>query len=263
MGVEQLKGTEPALRPDRLRDEFLNRLLEICGDVRFLWLAELGQTTTSTGKSRHAATITWSETVVDFDAAPFRLGLGYAFDFNGTDEEGDTPDSSIHNFGDGVVDEPASWLVLAKPDANDTAYSLLAKEESASAEQWELGLNASGHLVLTLTDESASATLLGTYATAVGTDWTLLGSTYDGNGLSTGIKNFVDGLGVTTVGSGAGSYTAMENVTSKLHVASHYDTKALFFNGKIAFALLTGKELTADEQWAIKELINWFYDLSL
>jgi hypothetical protein len=38
---------------------------------------------------------------------------------------------------------------------------------------------------------------------------------------------------------------------------------AWFYNGEMAFALITAKELNADEQWAIKNLVNAFYNLAL
>lgn len=245
---------------DQKLNEFIHNILHICGDVRRLWIPKTGDTTTTTDSSLYGVTWTYDATV----AARFQqLGSGWQLDFDGTDDEADTPDTGNQSFGDGANDAPLSIAVLCTPDVNNAAMTLLAKENSSSAEEWNFGLNASGHLVLTLTDESATATLLGTYATAVGTAATLLGSSYDGSKAATGISNYKDGDAVTTAAGGSGTYIAMENTAALVHLGARYTTKAQFFNGKIAFAVLTAKFLTDEDHFALKELVNGYYDLTL
>ena len=263
MGVDQIKGPPLALRPDRLRDEFISKLLDICGDVRFLWLAELGQTTTSTEKSRHGAVVTWSKDQQTWDDLTARLGSGYSQPFDGTDEEGDTPDVDRHSFGDGVSDSPFSTLMLTKPDAFAALMVLLSKENSVSVDEWRVEIDTSGFVSLFLDDASASANSRATFETSLGTDWVLISTTYDGAGLNTGIKIYVDGVNKTLTRGTSGAYTAMENTASLVRLGNRYSTPQDFYNGSSAFKLITGKELSADEQWVIKDLVNQFYDLAL
>ena len=78
---------------DQVDRQLVTDLLRVLGDCRLLWLPNLTDTTTSTERSRHAGTITWSESLASFDTRPARLGSGVAVAFNGTDEEGDVPDA--------------------------------------------------------------------------------------------------------------------------------------------------------------------------
>ena len=105
--------------------------------MRALWLPGKSGTTL-TDKSRHARVLTWSEDVSAFDAPPAELGSGYAVTFNGTDEEGDTPDSDDLSFGDGAVDQPFSVVWVGTPDTDTSAQTLISKPNPATVDQWEL-----------------------------------------------------------------------------------------------------------------------------
>ncbi len=244
---------------DQLRDKFIADLMVIMGDTRLLWLPKLTDTTTATESSRNADVITWDATVASRLSA---LGSGVAQDFNGTDGEGDTPDSDIHSFGDGARDRPFGVVVLCKPDVNESAF-VFAKENSTSIEEWRVDFNGSGHPQLVLTDESATATIRIRYATIIGTDWVLLSCTSDGSRSSAGLNIYTDGVRRAVTVEDAGSYIAMENTAALVHIGAHYTTKAGFFNGKIALAAVCAKELSAEDNWAIKALVNAYFQLSL
>lgn len=243
--------------------DFVQGLLTLMGDCRLLWLPNLTDTTTSTDKSRHATTITWSESLAAFDAARTSLGAGVTVAFNGTDEEGDVPDADRYSFGDGANDSPFSVIALVDPDVNDATMSLVAKENAASAEEWGFELNASGHAVARLTDESASATLTATYATPVGTSEVLLGLSYNGSKANAGLRIYVDGTNRSIIRGGSGTYVAMENTAALTHIGARYTTKQQFFDGSIALVAITASELSPDEMWAIKELCNGYFGLDL
>ena len=89
--------------------------------------------------------LTWSEDVSAFDTKPVELGSGYAINFNGTDEEGDTPDADDLSFRDGATDDPLSLLALVNlTDA--TSSAVLAKWDittSSELREWILELDAS------------------------------------------------------------------------------------------------------------------------
>lgn len=242
------------------RQAFISDLHAICGDIRFLWLPLSTDGLTTASAWRDARVWTYDATIA---ARIATLGSLVTVDFDGTDDEADTPDTADTSPGDASVDAPFSLIVLCKPDVNNAAMTLLAKEASATAEEWNFGLNASGHLVVTLTDESASATLTGTYATAVGTVRTLLGMSYTGSGVNSGITNYKDGVAQTTAAGGAGTYVAMENTAALMHLGARYATKERFFNGYIDFALCCFGALSADKHFAIKEALNAMGGLSL
>lgn len=262
MGIEEVSaGRIGTLQRDRLKDEFVSRVLDICDDVRIFGLAQSGDTTSTTGKSKGARVITWSKDITTFDTPPDTLGEGYQWDFDGTDEEGDSPDIVALSFGDGATDDPFSIVALVNQDTAEAAV-IVAKEASASDEEWVLETDSSGNPQLILTDESASATIGKQDATAL-SGQSLLVATYDGLSLNSGIGMYLNGISTGDTLIATNAYTAMEAGASKLQVAHHYATPALFWDGKIAFFLVTGKELTADEIWELKTLVNWYYNLSL
>ena len=248
---------------DQVDRQFVHDLLAVLGDCRLLWLPNLADTTTSTERSRHADTVTWSESLASFDTRPARLGSGVAVAFNGTDEEGDVPDAGRYSFGDGAVDQPFSVLALVRPDANDALMTIVGKLDSAAAEEWELSLSASGHPQLVLTDESASATLAARDAAAAGTGWVLLAATYDGSGAASGLRLYKDAANRTVTDDSSGTYTAMENTAASVHLGARYTTKERFLDGSLAMVAVTAKALSQDEVWAVKELVDSYFGLSL
>lgn len=198
-----------------------------------------------------------------FDTPPARLGAGVTVDFNDTDEEGDTPDVDGLSFGDGTRDEPFSVVVLCKPDANDAIMRLVAKRESTSADEWSLSLDSDGKVTIYLVDESRSANLSSTGPTGVGTAWALVAAVYDGSGAASGLTLYQDGLKVAASFSGSGTYLAMENVAARLHIGAMYAAKQNFFDGQIALVGVSAKAHSANDIWAIKELCNSYFGLSL
>ncbi len=248
---------------DQVDRQLVRDLLAVLGDCRLFWLPNLTDTTTSTERSRHAGTITWSESLASWDTVRARLGSGVAVAFNGSDEEGDVPDTGRYSFGDGAADQPLSIVALMKPDANDALMTVVGKLSSTTAEEWELGLSASGHPQLVLTDESASATLAGRDPAAAGTGWVLLAATYDGSGAASGLRLYKDAANRTLTDDSSGTYAAMENTAALVHLGARYTTKERFFDGSIALVAVTAKLLGTDDVWAVKELVNAYFGLSL
>ncbi len=253
---------------DQVDAQLVHDLLAVLGDCRLLWLPNLTDATTSAERSRHGATITWSESLATFDASRTRLGSGAAQPFNGSDEEGDVPDAARYSFGDGAVDQPFSVLALINPDTVSGVDTIAAKWDETTGtplREWWLALN-SGQPELLLYDESAGAQIGRQDATALATGaWALVIGTYDGAGSSTGLSIAVDGARLDDTDRNSGTYTAMEDSATKPTVAFHVGASAdeEFFDGKLALVAITAKALTIHEMWAVKELVNGYFGLNL
>ena len=252
-------------RGDQVDREFTQYLLHMLGDVRALWLP--GKTgTTLTDRSRNARVLAWSEDVSAFDTRPEELGSGYAITFNGTDEEGDTPDADDLSFGDGAVDQPLSVFALVNP-SDATSSAMLSKfDTSVSQEEWLLELDASDRPRFALYDDSASARIGRLDATALAESaWALLVATYDGSAASTGIRIYLDGARVDDTDDNSGAYVAMENGSEVLALGYRQaaGVKENFFDGKLGLAGIVGKALSQEEVWSVKEAVNGYFGLSL
>ena len=259
---------------DMARDSFYADLLKLFGDTRLLWVPEPTETTTSTDRSRNARTITYNESVVSFDAVPEVLGAGTAVNFNGTDEEADTPDVDALSFGDSVLDSPFSVVVLCNPDAvTDELVHLLSKwdnsDGSSQLREWRVTIDGSGYPTIELYDESANAYIGRQDRTALTVStWVMLTFTYDGSRSNTGLRVYVDASRLDDANVTSGTYVAMETLATVVNLATMKDTGATpatsgEFDGKIALAAVIARQLQPDNIWAVKELLNAFYDLEL
>lgn len=260
---------------DRLRDQFMAKLLHILGPAVFLFMPEAGETTTTTDRTRHGVTITYSKDVTTFDTPPpLRLGSGRYIDFDGTDEEADLADNDRYSFGDGVNDSPFSIIALINPDdttpaAQNTIFGKWNLDTDGELREYVCYLSATnGYPTMELYDESANAFIGRQDQTALGSGFHLVSFTYDAGGANSDISVGVDAIDLDDADVTSGSYTAMENSNISPAIAHRMSALATpvaetFFAGGIALIAVTAKELDEHEMWAIKELINSFYDLSL
>ena len=254
-------------RGDQVDREFVSYVLDLLGDVRALWLpGKSGATLTD--KSRNARVLTWSEDVSAFDTKPAELGSGYAVTFNGTDEEGDTPDAADLSFGDGEVDQPFSVIALLNP-TDSTDSTILSKYDlttGVTKREWVFHLDSADKPNLELHDESSGGKLGRLDNTALPQSaWAFLEATYDGSGASTGIRIYLNGARVDDTDDNSGTYTAMEDTASLARLGFYQGAAAgaAFFDGKIALVGLAGKELSREEAWGLKDAVNGYYGLSL
>jgi hypothetical protein len=249
-----------------IEDRFVSQLHSIVGGadtMRLLWMPKSGDTTGATTRDKDGRTITWD---ADVASRLTRLGSGYSQDFDGTDDEGDTPDVDDLSFGDGATDEPFSIIVLVSVDAYGGSDSILiCKADGTSAEEWTIHLTGTnGYPRVILNDESENTTIGRLDATAFGTGtWGLLVATYDGSGAVGGLRIYKNGARVDDTDASGGTYEALENTSAKVHIGAERTTKRYFLNGQMALAAIVAKQLQLDEVWAINDLVNSFFDLSL
>ncbi len=253
------QAPEASVVGDQLKFNFVAQVSAILGDVRLFFMPDSADTTTNTDLSRHGATLTYDASVA---GNLNRQGSGLFWQLDGSADETDTADNARYTFLDGV-DEPFSIVALINPDVNNAAMSILAKQSSATAEEYDFGLTSSGHPFFTLTDESESATIGRRDATAVGTNAVLVAGTYDGTATSSGIDVLVNAVVLDDNDVNTGSYTAMEDTAAILNVGARYSTKQRFFDGGIAMVTLSLGALSVHEVEAILGLVNGYFDLSL
>ena len=257
-----------SLSGDQKLQEFIHDLLAIMGDVRLLWIPGLSDTTTTTEKSRNARVFTYDATIA---ARKSTLGSGLTLDFDGTDDEADVPDADNLSFGNGVTDQALSIVALVKPDTVAGTDIILSKMDittGATKQEWEWYRGGTG-LMLRLWDDSAGSETarIGRSAATQFTAGTrrLVAVTYDGSGSEIGCNIYGDGALQTLVTQKSGTYVAMENTASLVRLGFRQGAAAGedFWDGAIDMVALCAKALNAEENWAIKTLINAFYGLSL
>lgn len=248
------------------RDRFIGDILTITGDTRRLWTPKPTDTTTSLDESLNGATLTHGATLAGRLSA---LGLGYAASFNGTTDYSSFPDAADLSFNTaGVTDLPFSVVCLA--NITDTAgqRTLLSKFDNTTGNEWILDVLSTDKLRLLLADSSAAAFSIRTSDVAIAQGAPhLYVSTYSGVGgasAANGVVLYVDGLPVaSTTTSVGGVYAAMENLAGVVEIGSIAVHTSSFFIGSQGLSLLCAKALTASEVWAIKKLVNAYFNLSL
>ena len=214
-------------------------------------------------------TFTWSEPPNSFDKkldltdpASWQ-GVVPVVDFNGTDEEADTPDAAYWSPGNGTSDTAFSVGAWLKPGAL-ARMRILSRDNVGLNREWEFEPQAGGSFGLVLHDRNPSdlevfklsATL---YVVGV---WQLFVCTYDGGGGATAANGIINYLnGVDTLGTAANNagYVAMENLASTTTLGFRgAATPDVFFNGKMAGGPLgpffAKKLLTVDEVKRLYEI---------
>lgn len=255
------------------RQEFIQNILNIGGDMRALWIPNATDTTTTTDETRHGQTWTYNHSVATFDSSMTRIGNGYEVVFNGTDEEADTGNNSRYTFGDGAIDQPFSVFALVRVVAGTTFQAILSKQDlttGSTKREWIFYVNAQEQPGLQLYDDSTTSAYIGRKDGSALTTNTryFLTATYDGTGVARGIRVYVNAVRLDDEADsgGSGTYVAMENTAAPLQLAHILDTSTaadLFWTGRMGLVGLTAKELNVHEIWQMKEAINAYYDLSL
>lgn len=255
---------------------FSSDLLAIWGDVRFLWIPDVEDSGTTTVElSKNQDTITWQADLSNFTRVG--LGSGEARTFNGTAQQGDTPDSADHNFGDGVNDQPLTVVAVVKMNgsgglANST---ILSKADSGTGADDEYMFETDGNsdLRFVMFDDSANASIEAN--TSTGAEMTadvdaLCIGTYDGSRAEAGINLYIynattKGL-VTVARTETNTYTAMEDQAAVLKIGYNIEsgtTETNFFDGNMSLLGLIGAELTEQQCWATMRAVEEYFDLTL
>lgn len=231
-----------------------------------------GQPNAATFKTvgEEQVTFTWSEAPNSFDTKldltdpdSFQ-GIVPIVDFNGSDEEADSPDASYWSFGaDGTGgNEPDFSLgVWVKPDQISATAMLFSKFDAntgGTKREWQIFLSGTnGYPTMEVWDDSVSPdAVIGRLAqTSISiTTWSFLAFTKSTGVTSAAIKVYLNGVQVDDANSETGTYVAMEDTAALAQLGFRLDAsgaKEFLYSGQMAGGPLgkfaTDKELSADE----------------
>lgn len=172
--------------------------------------------------------------------------------FNNTDDYVSIPDDPSLRFGDGATDSPFSIAAWIKINSLGSG-AIVAKFEDGGEKEWTFQLNASTELEFFVQDDSAASGRGRKHTTTLSVDIEYHAVvTYDGGGLNSSTKLYLNGSQVDDADSGfGGAYTAIEGSASpvKIGMLRASDSSAPF-NGlidevEIFDRVLSGPEITA------------------
>ncbi len=177
--------------------------------------------------------------------ATWEDGSPPTFDFDGSDGYIDFGDNDIFTFGNGTNDEPFSIFSWIKIFATTSQGIVTKYGSSTSLREW-LFYTTGGKLRLLLWNGSTNNFATGT--TTFSTDtWYNIACTYDGRGGSTaynGINLYINSV-LESVTTSGGSYTAMNNTSQPVQIATH--SGGSFLNGNIGPTQIYNRALSANE----------------
>ena len=164
--------------------------------------------------------------------------------FNGSNSLVTILDSDSLSFTNGVNDLPFSFSMLAK--FNDNNESILFNKIQSANREYLVDV-FSNRVDFKVFDGSSANFLYNNYAftRAIGV-WYHFTFTYDGSGMSSGIKTYVNAV-VGGVQSEGGIYTKMQNTTSNLVLGKFSYLNLLPLNGYLDCVRIWNKELTQAE----------------
>jgi hypothetical protein len=208
----------------------------------FAWTMTSVGTDTRTARS---ANMVEANRTTDVPTIPFSTK---SIALDGVDDFVNVTDADNLSFGDGSSDSPFSisaWIKM-----NDaTRFFVLSKGLVFSSNyEYLLNTNASDKLALSLYDSSNNSRigrLYNTPLTSYENQWVHICSTYSGNGLSSGIKVYINGVRVDDTDSNSGTYVAMENGNRNLNIGR--TETGLYSNGKIDEVSVFNTELSQSD----------------
>jgi hypothetical protein len=173
----------------------------------------------------------------------------YSLLFDGVDDYLNLGDSNVFSFGDGTTDSPFSVSLWAK--INDGARAPLFAKSGTGAREYHILTSASDLLRIRLYDQSTGGYIQSEMDGAISTSgWRNYVFTYDGSGLQTGIKIYVNGSAPAQTTSISGTYTAMENTTADLRIGTS-EQNSFYLDGNIDEFALFNIELSSAQVTAI------------
>jgi hypothetical protein len=177
----------------------------------------------------------------------------YSIELDGLSDYVEVADADNLSFGNGTTDSPFSISTWVKM-TDATGVGLLSKGLVFSTNyEYLLNINASDKIGLYLYDSSNNSRigrLYNTPLTSYESQWIHICSTYNGSGLSSGIKVYLNGVRIDDTNSNSGTYIAMENGNRSLNIG-RIETGGLYLNGLIDETAIFSSELLQSDVTSI------------
>lgn len=242
------------------RDQFINSMKAICGDIRLLWLPLANEILTSDDESGNGRIFTYNATIAAQISA---LGRGRQVSFDGIATEADTPDQANLSFVTGAF----SIVALVNVTNTAAARAILSKwrADAAVQREWLFWIESNDTLTLDCCDESTDGYIRRQSDAAITMGaWKLFVATYANAAANMdSAVLYQDGLTIASTASVvAAGYVAMEDLATVVSLGKDETTNYLF-SGSMAMVALVAKELSAADVLDIKNLCNSHFGLSL
>ena len=168
----------------------------------------------------------------------------YSLNFDGVDDYLNLGDSNDFSFGDGSTDSAFSISMWVKLNAA-TRQPFCAK--AATNKEYHILSGSTNKLRFRLYDQSTGGYIASQLNAVVSTgSWVYYTFTYDGGGNQSGLTIYANGSSPAQTTSSSGSYTAMENTTSDLRIASS-QMNSFYLDGDIDEVALFDIELSSSQ----------------
>jgi len=169
----------------------------------------------------------------------------YSLDFDGVDDYVNLGDSNDFSFGDGSTDSAFSVSMWVK--LSDAASQGFFAKASSSAKEYHILTGSNRKLRCRLYDDSTGGHIQSQIDAVLSTgSWVNFVFTYDGSEDKDGITIYADGSAPSQTKGSSGSYTAMENTSADLRMASS-EMNSFYLEGDVDEVALFDIELSSSQ----------------
>ena len=197
-------------------------------------------------------------------------GMGWAIDFDGTDDYVNLGDDDDLSVGNGANDEAVTWFGAVEVIDVATNQNIIAKYDNTSSSElreWRVYLNTDEKLLIVQYDESANVAVYSATDNPISVGWHTYVITSPGDGGATAMNNvklYIDGAIVASTPSNNASYVAMENLASPCWIGANEGSGGVpesLMTGDNALIGMDGSEWSAYDVHRFHELAKGLYGL--
>lgn len=261
-------GGQSTISRAQLKQFFEAQLLNVLGDVKFLYTPSDGETTSGVEASSNGATVTHSASVVSVLS---KQGSGNQINYSSRYDT--VLDNAVYSFGNGSVDSAFSLIVLASIVDSAANRALITKaatnDGTGDKAEWEFIIDTADKLLFRAWS-NGTATSVNRISNSAITQgaYKLFAMTYSGGSGATAMNNvklYENAVEIASTATNDGSYAAMTNTASAVNISRDFYTLGNFYpvNSPIALTAIVGGALTAAQLYAVKKLCNGFFNLSM
>lgn len=199
-----------------------------------------------------------------------KKGMGWAIDFDGTDDYINLGNGGDFTFGDGTNDEAVTWFGVNEVVNGTGTQIIISKYDLLSGNElreWYIYLTGGELLNVVIYDESANVQCSRYTDSSVSVGFHTYAITYDGAGGATAantIKIYVDGAHVASTAVNDASYVAMEDLTVPCWIGARRGSggaSEAFMIGDTAMNGIDGSEWSAMDVHRFHQICKGLYGL--